>query len=180
MDALIRASKAEGYPAKIVLVISNRPNADGLAKAQKHGITAICIDHKDYKTRKSFEQALDTALRSHKTELVCNAGFMRILSPWFVKRWQGRQLNIHPSLLPKYKGLHTHERVLEAGATEHGCTVHYIDEGVDTGGIIAQATVPVYPNDTPQVLAARVLKQEHLLYPQVLKQVAEKISKNAN
>jgi len=175
MDALIRATKTKNYPAKIVLVISNRPDAGGLDKAKKHGIKTICIDHKNYKTRKSFEQALDTALGDHKTELICNAGFMRILSPWFVRSWQGRQLNIHPSLLPKYKGLHTHERILEAGETEHGCTVHYVDEGMDTGDIVAQASVQVHPNDTPKTLAARVLVQEHLLYPQVLKQIADKL-----
>ncbi len=172
MEALIMAAKAKDYPAKIVLVISNRPDAGGLDKARKHGIKAICVDHKDYKTRKSFEQAMDIALRAHQTDLICNAGFMRILSPWFVKRWQGRQLNIHPSLLPKHKGLHTHKRALEAGDREHGCTVHYIDEGLDTGDIIAQTRVPIHKNDTPQTLAARVLVREHLLYPRILEQVA--------
>jgi len=175
MEALIRAAETEDYPAKIVLVIANRPDAGGLDKAKNHGIKTICINHKDYKTRKSFEQAMDKALGQYQTDLICNAGFMRILSPWFVKRWRGRHLNIHPSLLPKYKGLHTHARVLEDGETEHGCSVHYIDEGRDTGDIIAQAKVPIHQNDTAKTLAARVLEQEHLLYPKVLKQIAGKL-----
>ncbi len=171
MVALVKAAQTPDFPAEIVLVISNRPDAGGLAKAEALGIKAACINHKDYKSRQSFEQAMDKVLRAHGTELICNAGFMRILSPWFVKRWLGRQLNIHPSLLPKFPGLHTHERALEAGEAEHGCTIHYVDEGMDTGEIIAQAKVKVLPTDTPDTLAKRVLKQEHILYPQILRQV---------
>jgi len=175
MEALIRAARAENYPAKIVLVISNKQGVGGLEKAKKHGIKTICIDHKNYSSRKSFEKVMDKVLRQHQIELICNAGFMRILSPWFVERWRGRQLNIHPSLLPKYKGLNTHARVLKSGETEHGCTVHFIDEGMDTGDIIAQAKIPVHKNDTPRTLAARVLAQEHLLYPKVLRQIAKNV-----
>ena len=173
MVSLVKAAQSPDYPADIVLVISNRPNAGGVAKAEALGIKTICIDHKDFKTRKSFEQAMDTVLREHSAQLICNAGFMRILSPWFVKRWLGRLLNIHPSLLPKFKGLHTHERAIEAGETEHGCTIHYVDEGMDTGEIIAQAKVSVFPEDTNETLAAKVLEQEHMLYPDVLKNVAK-------
>ncbi len=175
MVSLVEAAQAPDYPAEIVLVICNRPDAGGIAKAEALGIKTVCIDHKDFKTRKSFEQEMDKTLRAHKTQLICNAGFMRILSPWFVKRWLGRQLNIHPSLLPKFKGLHTHERAIEAGAEEHGCTIHYVDEGMDTGEIIAQAKVRVLPNDTPETLAKRVLIQEHCLYPHTLQQVAAQL-----
>jgi len=175
MVALVKAAQAADYPAKIVLVISNRPNAGGIAKAEALGIKTVCINHKDFKTRKSFEQSMDEVLREHGAELICNAGFMRILSPWFVRRWLGRQLNIHPSLLPKYKGLHTHARAVEAGETHHGCTIHYIDEGMDTGEIIAQAKVRIFPEDTSETLAAKVLRQEHILYPDVLKTVARSI-----
>ncbi len=175
MVALVKAAQAPKYPAEIVLVISNRPDAGGLAKAEALGIKTICTDHRNFKSRKTFEKAMDEALQEHGTELICNAGFMRILSPWFVRRWLGRQLNIHPSLLPKFKGLHTHERAIEAGETEHGCTIHYVDEGTDTGEIIAQAKVKVLPSDTADTLAARVLEQEHVLYPQVLHQIAQSI-----
>jgi phosphoribosylglycinamide formyltransferase 1 len=172
MVALVKAAQASDYPADIVLVISNNPNADGIAKAKILGIKTVCIDHRNFKTRKAFEQAMDKVLRTHGTELICNAGFMRILSPWFVSRWSGRQLNIHPSLLPKFKGLHTHARAIEAGEAEHGCTIHYVDEGMDTGEIIAQAKVNVSRYDTTETLSAKVLKQEHILYPTVLKAVA--------
>ncbi len=172
MQALIKASSTTSYPAFISLVVSNRPQAAGLEKAKKLGVEAICIDHKKHKTRKSFEQDLDYELQKRKVELVCNAGFMRILSPYFVRRWRGRLLNIHPSLLPKYKGLNTHERALAAGEAEHGCTVHFVDEGVDTGQIIAQAKLLINKNDTPQSLAKRVLVLEHELYPKVLAKTA--------
>ncbi len=172
MVALVQAAQDPGFPAEIVLVISNRPGAGGITKAEDLGVKVLCIDHKNFKTRKQFEQAMDKMLRAHGTELICNAGFMRILSPWFVGSWRGRQLNIHPSLLPKFKGLHTHERAIEAGESEHGCTIHYVDEGMDTGKIIAQAKVKVLPDDTKETLAARVLKAEHKLYPQILMQIA--------
>ncbi len=172
MVALVKAAMAPDYPAEIVLVISNRPDAGGIVKAEALGIQTVCIDHKNFKTRKDFEQEMDKALRACGTELICNAGFMRILSPWFVRRWLGQIINIHPSLLPKFKGLNTHARALEAGQKQHGCTIHYVDEGVDTGKIIAQAKVKVLPSDTADTLAARVLEQEHILYPQVLKTIA--------
>ncbi len=176
MVELIKAAQKPSSPAEVVLVISNRPEAAGLKKAKTLGVEAICIDHKAYTTRKDFERALDNALVQKQVELICNAGFMRLLSPWFVGRWQGRQLNIHPSLLPKYPGLHTHERVLQAGDSEHGCTIHLIDEGMDTGEIIAQAEVPVLAGDTPETLAARVLKAEHRLYPKVLIELANRLT----
>jgi len=171
MEALIKAAKDPNYPAKIVVVVSNRPKAGGVEKAQKHGIKTVIIDHKNYKSRKQFEQALDATLREHETKLVCNAGFMRLLTPWFVRRWRGRQINIHPSLLPKFKGLNTHKRALEAGETEHGCTVHYVSEAMDGGEIIAQSRVSIHKEDTPETLAARVLIEEHKLYPNVLKTI---------
>lgn len=172
MEALIKASQASTHPANIVLVISNRQDAAGLEKATKLGVDAIAIDHKKFSSRKQFEQAIQRVLEDYDTELVCNAGFMRILTPWFVEKWDGRQLNIHPSILPKFKGLHTHARAIEAGEKEHGCTVHFVNEGMDDGEIIDQARVPVLENDTPETLAARVLDQEHILYPKVLKRIA--------
>lgn len=175
MVALVKAAQTPDYPAEIVVVISNRPDAGGIAKAEKLGIKAVCIDHTHFKTRKSFEQAMDKVLHAHGTRLICNAGFMRILSPWFVRKWLGRHLNIHPSLLPKFKGLHTHARALEAGETEHGCTIHYVDEGMDTGSIITQSKVVIIQGDTPDTLAARVLEQEHILYPKALEQIAKSI-----
>ncbi len=171
MEALIKSAQSPDSSAEIVLVISNRPDAGGLAKAKTLGIKTQVIDHKSYKTRELFERDIDAALRVHDAQIVCNAGFMRILTPWFVRRWRGRQLNIHPSLLPKFKGLHTHARALEAGETEHGCTVHWVSEGMDDGEVIDQASVPVLDGDTPQTLAARVLIQEHKLYPQVLEKI---------
>jgi len=175
MVALVEAAQAKNYPAEIVLVISNRPNADGIAKATALGIKTICVDHKGFKTRKAFEQVMDKVLREHDVELICNAGFMRILSPWFVRKWLGRQINIHPSLLPKFKGLHTHARAIEAGEIEHGCTIHYVDEGMDTGAIIAQSKVYISSDDTSGTLARKVLQQEHILYPAVLKTVAKSL-----
>ena len=172
MEALVKAAQSPDYPAEIVLVISNNPDAGGLAKAEKYGVPTEIINHLDFKTRKSFEKVLDQTLQDHNVELVCNAGFMRLLTPYFVNRWLGRQLNIHPSLLPKFKGLHTHQRALDAGESEHGCTVHYVSEGMDEGEIIDQTRVPVLENDTAELLAARVLEQEHILYPQVLEKIA--------
>ena len=172
MEALIRAAQAADYPAEIVLVISNRPKAAGLARAENLGVPAHVIDHKAYDSRKAFEQDVDAVLRKTGVELVCNAGFMRLLSPWFVRRWPEKILNIHPALLPKFPGLHTHERALAAGESEHGCTIHIVDEGMDTGPILAQAKVPVLGDDTPETLAQRVLAQEHRLYPATLKSYA--------
>ena len=172
MEALVKAAQRLDYPAEIVLVISNNPDAGGLAKAKRFGVPTEIINHRDFKTRKSFEKVLDQTLQDHNVDLVCNAGFMRLLTPYFVNRWLGRQLNIHPSLLPKFKGLHTHQRALDAGENEHGCTVHYVSEGMDEGEIIDQTRVPILETDTAELLAARVLEQEHILYPQVLAKIA--------
>ena len=177
MVALIKAAKAPDFPAQICLVISNRPNAPGLDKAKALGIDTCVRNHKRFKNRKNFEKAMDKDLRAHNIELVCNAGFMRILTPWFVTRWLGRQINIHPSLLPKYKGLHTHARALEAGEKEHGCTIHWVSEEMDGGEIIDQTSIPVLKDDTPETLAARVLIEEHKLYPIVLKKIASSLLK---
>lgn len=173
LQCLIDACAEPDYPARIVAVISNRPDAYGLERAREAGIAAIGIDHKAYDSRESFEAALDAALREAGAEFVCLAGFMRILNESFVNRWEGRMINIHPSLLPKYKGIDTHRRAIEAGDTEHGCTVHWVTPGMDEGPVIAQARVPVLAGDTPETLAARVLVEEHRLYPQALKLALE-------
>jgi phosphoribosylglycinamide formyltransferase-1 len=168
MVSLIEAARAPDFAAEIALVLSNRPDAAGLERASRAGIEAIAIDHKAYSTRESFEQALDAALRERNIEFVCLAGFMRVLTTWFVERWAGRMINIHPSLLPLFRGTHTHKRALEEGVLVHGCTVHFVVPELDAGPIIAQAAVPVIPGDTEESLAARILIQEHLLYPQAL------------
>ncbi|MDH3579899.1 MAG: phosphoribosylglycinamide formyltransferase [Hyphomicrobiales bacterium] len=172
MAALIEACKAPDYPAEIAIVISNRPGAPGLEMAAEAGIPAATIDHTAYPSREAFEAETDKALREAKVDLICNAGFMRLLTESFVDQWRNRQLNIHPSLLPAFKGLNTHERALEAGVRIAGCTVHFVRSEMDSGPIIAQAAVPVLPGDTPDTLAARVLKAEHELYPLALKLVA--------
>jgi phosphoribosylglycinamide formyltransferase-1 len=174
MTALIDAAKAKDYPAEIVLVVSNRPEAPGLARARSAGIATAIIDHRPYgDDREAFERALDDELRNNRIELVCLAGFMRLLTPWFVTRWSGRMLNIHPSLLPQFKGLHTHRRALEAGAKRHGATVHFVVPEMDSGPIIAQDSVAVREGDTEETLAARVLDLEHQIYPRALRAVAE-------
>ena len=172
MQALIEAAKAPDFPAEITLVISNRPGARGLERAAKGGIKTLTIDHKAFHTRDEFDTALSAALKAEETELICMAGFMRLLGEAFVKEWHNRQLNIHPSLLPAFKGLHTHERVLKTGARFTGCTVHFVRHDMDSGPIIAQAAVEVAPNDTPETLSARVQKAEHQLYPAALAAVA--------
>ena len=172
MASLIEACKAPDYPAEIAVVISNRPGAPGLAKAAEAGIATQAIDHTAHRSRQAFEQVLDGALRDAGAELICNAGFMRLLTEFFVDRWRDRQLNIHPSLLPAFKGLDTHQRVLEAGAMITGCTVHFVRLETDSGPIIAQAAVPVQSDDTAETLAVRVLVAEHKLYPLALKLVA--------
>lgn len=172
MQALIEACADPAYPAEIVLVISNRPGAPGLERAASAGIPILEIDHKAYPTRQAFEVDLDSALRAASVELVCNAGFMRLLTDWFVERWRDRQLNIHPSLLPSFKGIDTHERALAAGVRIAGCTVHFVRTEMDSGPIIAQAAVPVLPGDTADELAARVLEAEHRIYPMALRLVA--------
>jgi phosphoribosylglycinamide formyltransferase-1 len=174
MAALIEAAKAKDYPAEIVLVASNRPDAGGLQTARAAGIATDVVDHAIFgKDRESFERALQTVLEKHRIDIVCLAGFMRLLTPWFVNRWQSRLLNIHPALLPDFKGLHTHKRALEAGAKIHGATVHFVAPEMDAGPIIAQGAVTVHADDTESSLAARVLSVEHKIYPLALKLVAE-------
>ncbi len=170
MVALAEAAAAPDYPAEIVLVLSNEPGAAGLEVAAARGIPTVAIDHRPFgRDRAAHEAAVDKALRAHGAELVCLAGYLRLLSPFLVSLWSGRMLNIHPSLLPAYKGLHTHERVLAAGETRHGCSVHLVTEDLDSGPILAQAEVPVLPGDTPERLSARVLAAEHRLYPEALR-----------
>ena len=172
MAALIEAASAENYPARVRVVIADRPDAGGISIARAMGVEAIAIDAKAAGSRAAFEAALEEALRGRGVELLCLAGFMRILSADFVARWRGRALNIHPSLLPLYKGLDTHARALADGARDHGCTVHWVTAELDAGEILAQARVPVTPDDTPETLAARVLDEEHRLYPRALHDVA--------
>lgn len=173
MVALIEAAQAADFPAEIVLVAANLPEAGGLERARQAGIATAAVDHRPFgKDREAFERKLDEVLRINQIELVALAGFMRVLTPWFVTRWQGRLVNIHPSLLPDFRGTHTHARALEAGVAEHGCTVHFVVPELDAGPTIAQAKVPVLPGDDEASLSARVLEQEHILYPQALALVA--------
>jgi phosphoribosylglycinamide formyltransferase-1 len=174
MVALIEAAQAQDYPAEIVLVVSNVSNASGLERARRSGIETAVIDHRSFGAhREAFERALDAELRAHRIDLVCLAGFMRLLTPWFVKQWSGCLLNIHPALLPRFKGLHTHRRAIEAGVARHGATVHFVVPEMDSGPIIAQDSVQVRTGDTEDTLAARVLEVEHRIYPQALRLVAE-------
>jgi phosphoribosylglycinamide formyltransferase 1 len=174
MTALIEAAEAADYPAEIALVVSNRPDAPGLERARDAGIPTAVVDHAPFgEDRAAFERALDATLREHRIDLVCLAGFMRLLSPWFVSRWSGRMLNIHPALLPQFKGLHTHRRVLEAGAKQHGATVHFVVPEMDAGPIVEQELVAVREDDTEATLAARVLEIEHRIYPRALRALAE-------
>ncbi|WP_424989709.1 phosphoribosylglycinamide formyltransferase [Fluviibacterium sp. S390] len=172
MVSLVRSMTGD-HPARPVLVLSNRPDAGGLQKAADLGITTAVVDHKPYGTdREGFEAEVTAAIEAAGADLVCLAGFMRVLTPYFVGHWSGRMLNIHPSLLPKYKGLHTHARALDAGDAEHGCSVHEVTAELDGGPILGQARLPVLPGDTPDTLAARVLPLEHQLYPAVLRRYA--------
>lgn len=172
MSALIDAAKSKDYPAKICLVISNRPDAKGLDVARDENIVAIAIDHRQFETREAFEQKLHQTLLDHRIEIITCAGFMRKLTASFTQKWEGSIINIHPSLLPKYKGLNTHQRALEAGDKEHGCSVHFITAELDAGPIIIQASVQVLDGDTPDDLALRVLKEEHRIFPLGLAKVA--------
>ncbi len=173
MVALLKAAAAPDYPAKIVLVLSNKPEAAGLATAAAAGISTAEIDGRAYKGRKAeFEAAMQAELERHDVELICLAGFMRLLSPAFTARWHDRLINIHPSLLPAYPGLDTHARALADGVKQAGCTVHYVRAEMDSGPTILQAAVPVLPGDTPDDLAARVLAEEHRIYPEALALVA--------
>ncbi len=173
MAALIEAAKAKDYPAEIVLVASNRADALGLARARDAGVETAVVDSREFgNDREAFERALEAKLDAHRIELVCLAGFMRLFTPWFVTRWSGRMLNIHPALLPQFKGLHTHRRALEAEVKRHGATVHFVSAEVDLGPIILQDSVPVMAGDTEATLAARVLEVEHRIYPEALRLVA--------
>ncbi|MEL6566903.1 MAG: phosphoribosylglycinamide formyltransferase [Pseudomonadota bacterium] len=169
MTALLKAAAEESYPGLPVLVVSNRPDAAGLQTARSYGVPSLCIDHTGFgKDREAFEREVDAALRAAGAQFVALAGFMRVLTPWFVARWRRRLINIHPSLLPDYKGLNTHARAIADGRKEAGCSVHYVNDGVDEGEVIAQARVPVLAGDTPETLAARILPKEHELYPEAL------------
>jgi len=172
MMALIEAARAAGYPAEIVIVISNRADAPGLERARGAGIQALVIDHKGFATREDFDAAVETALHAAGVDLVCQAGFMRIQSAAFATRWLGRQLNIHPSLLPSFKGLRPQQQALDAGVRIAGCTVHFVAAELDAGPIVAQAAVPVLCGDTAETLAERILTAEHKLYPLALQLVA--------
>ena len=172
MAALIEAARAPDFPAEIALVLSNKRDAGGLERAREAGVATGIVESRDYTDREAFEAAVLERLAAHRVDLICLAGFMRILSAPFVERWRGRLINIHPSLLPNLRGLHTHERALEAGLKEHGCTVHFVESELDAGPIIAQARVPVLPGDDAEALAARVLAEEHKLYPRALAEVA--------
>lgn len=173
LRSLLEAAADPGYPAEIVAVISNRPGAGGLEHAAAFGVAAQTIDHTAFNDRQSFESALTAALEAAAVEVICLAGFMRVLSGAFVSRWQDRVINIHPSLLPLFPGLDTHARALAAGVKLHGCSVHFVNETVDDGAIIGQAAVPVLPDDDADSLAARVLQAEHRLYPHCLRLLAE-------
>ena len=172
MVALVNSMQGD-HPARPVLVLSNDPEASGLAKADALGVATACVDHKPFgKDRAAFEVALQAALEAANPDIICLAGFMRILTSDFTRKWEGRMLNIHPSLLPKYKGLHTHARALEAGDTEHGCSVHEVTAALDDGPILGQARMSIAAGDTPDTLAARLLPLEHALYPAVLRRFA--------
>ena len=173
MAAIIDAAKNPAYPAEIAVVISNRPGAKGLERAEAAGIPALTIDHKAFETREAFEAEVQKALEAHGVELVVLAGFMRVLTNWFIKQWPKKILNIHPSLLPAFPGVKVHEQALAAGVKTTGCTVHYVVPEVDAGPIIGRAKVDVVDGDTPETLAARVLEMEHILYPECIREVVE-------
>jgi phosphoribosylglycinamide formyltransferase-1 len=173
LQALIDAQAEPGWPAEIVLVISNEPGAKGLDRAEAAGIAAAVINHRDFDGREPFDQAMTEAIEASGASFVCLAGFMRLLSDGFIDHWHDRLVNIHPSLLPAYKGLDVQQRVVDAGETEAGCTVHFVRPEMDTGPIILQARVPVLPDDDADTLAARILLLEHVIYPQALRLIAE-------
>jgi phosphoribosylglycinamide formyltransferase-1 len=176
MSALVEAARSPDFAAEIVLVLSDEPGAPGLAIAREAGVAAEATDFRAYPGKAAFEAALDARLRAERAEIVCLAGFMRVLSPPFLERWKGRILNIHPSLLPNLRGLNTHERALRQGVAEHGCTVHFVTAELDAGPIIAQARVPVLTGDDAEALAARVLREEHRIYPAALNAVARSLT----
>ena len=169
MQALVDAARAPDCPYAVALIISNRPDAPGLARAERLGVPAIAINHRPFgRDREAHERAVDAALRDARVEWVALAGYMRVLTPWFVAAWAGRMLNIHPSLLPAFPGLNPQAQALAAGVPESGCTVHLVTDGVDAGPILGQTRVPVLPGDTEASLAARILAEEHRLYPACL------------
>ncbi len=172
MEALIAAARDPDYPAEIALVLSNRPDASGLATARAAGVAVAAVDHKIHAGREDFERSMQVMLEIHRIELICMAGFMRLVTPWFISQWEGRMLNVHPALLPSFRGLRTHERALAEGVKIHGCTVHFVVPAMDEGPILAQVAVPVLDTDTVESLARRVLAQEHLIYPAALARVA--------
>lgn len=173
MVSLAEAAQSPGYPADIALVVSNIPDVAGLERARGFGIATATVDHRTFgKDREAFERAVDEVLRVNQIDLVVLAGFMRILTPWFVQRWEGRMINIHPSLLPLFKGTHTHAQALAAGVSEHGCSVHFVVPELDAGPVILQAKVPVLAGDDEETLSQRVLVEEHKLYPAALAEVA--------
>jgi phosphoribosylglycinamide formyltransferase-1 len=173
LQALIDSIAHDGNPARIGAVISNRADAYGLERAKQAGIATAVLDHKQFDGREAFDAALVETIDAFNPQLVVLAGFMRILTPGFVRHYAGRLLNIHPSLLPKYKGLHTHQRALEAGDSEHGCSVHFVSEELDGGPLVVQAVVPVQSDDSPTSLAQRVHEQEHVIYPLAVRWFAE-------
>lgn len=172
LQSLIDACDAPDFPARIVCVVSNRADAYALERARRAGIPAHVVDHKAHPDRAAFEAALEETLRPYNPGLICLAGFMRVLTADFTDRWRDRLINIHPSLLPAFRGLHTHERVIEAGVRISGCTVHYVRPEMDDGPIIIQAAAPVEPHDTPETLAARILELEHRIYPEAVRRIA--------
>lgn len=172
LRALVEASRDPAYPAEIVFVASNKPDAAGLTYAREHNIATTTVNHKLYPDREAFDAALNTELQKHNLDLICCAGFMRIMTSVLIHPWAGRMLNVHPSLLPLYKGLHTHQRAIADGAKLHGASVHFVTEALDDGEVIAQTPVPVFPDDTAENLAARVLEIEHPLYVKALALVA--------
>ena len=173
MEAIVRACAAEGWPARVAAVISNRADAAGLGFAQANGIATAVVDHKGFASREAFDQQLAEAIDAFRPDVVALAGFMRILTPGFVQRYEGRLVNIHPSLLPAFPGLHTHRRALDAGCKASGATVHFVTADLDHGPIVAQAVVPVLADDSEETLAARVLVQEHVIYPRAVRWLVE-------
>jgi phosphoribosylglycinamide formyltransferase-1 len=169
MEAIVRAQQAEAWPARIVAVISNKPDAKGLAFAASHGIPTAVVPNKEFPTREAFDAALQETIDRFNPDLVVLAGFMRILTAPFVEHYAGRMLNIHPSLLPLFPGLHTHRQALDAGVTEHGATVHFVTAELDHGPAVIQARIPVLPGDTEDSLAERLLAEEHVIYPQAVR-----------
>ncbi len=173
MEALIESCRDPSFPAQVSVVLSNRPESKGIEIAQNHGLLTEIVDHKTFPGPSSFEAALQKALARHPVDLICLAGFMRLLSPEFVQAWPDKIINIHPSLLPDYKGLNTHERVLADGRNESGCTVHFVRPAMDAGPVIIQKKIQIKQNDTPETLAGRILEQEHVAYPEAVRFIGE-------